>query len=126
MAYGQSAQGQSAEEFYKGRTIQMAVGYEVGNDYDIGARLLARHLTKDLRRPLEKPAPPGRLTPARVRRWFRHLRQTTTRPARAPKPSRPGPGRPKGSKNKTPAPRPEVGKTIKRDTSLKERRERTG
>jgi tripartite-type tricarboxylate transporter receptor subunit TctC len=42
------AHGQSAEEFYKGRTIQMVVGYEVGNDYDIGARLLARHLTKEL------------------------------------------------------------------------------
>ena len=87
---------------------------------------LARHLACDLRRPWEKPAQPGRLTPARVRRGFRHLRQTTTRPARAPKPSRPGPGRPKGSKNKITAPRPEVGKTVKRDTSLKERRERTG
>jgi hypothetical protein len=87
---------------------------------------LARHLTHDLRRPWEKPAQPGRLTPARVRRGFRHLRQTTARPARAPKPSRPGSGRPKGSKNKITAPRPEVGKTVKRDTSLKERRERTG
>ena len=47
IAHGQSA-GQSAEEFYKGRTIQMVVGHEVGNDYDIGARLLARHLAKEL------------------------------------------------------------------------------
>jgi tripartite-type tricarboxylate transporter receptor subunit TctC len=39
---------QSAEEFYKGRQIQMLVGYEVGNDYDIGARLLARYLSKEL------------------------------------------------------------------------------
>jgi len=87
---------------------------------------LARHLATDLRRPWEKPAQPGRLTPARVRRGFRHLRQTTTRPAGAPKPSRPGPGRPKGSTNKITARRPEVGKTVKRDTTLKERRERTG
>jgi DDE superfamily endonuclease len=87
---------------------------------------LARHLTQDLRRPWEKPAQPGRLTPARVRRGFRHLRQTTTRPARAPKPSRPGPGRPRGSKNKITACRPEVGKTTKRDTTLKERQARTG
>ncbi len=87
---------------------------------------LARHLATDLRRPWEKPAQPGRLTPARVRRGFRHLRQATTRPARAPKPSRPGPGRPKGSKNKITARRPEVGKTIKRDTTLKERQARTG
>ena len=42
------AQAQSAEEFYKGRQIQLVVGYEVGNDYDIGARLLARYLSKEL------------------------------------------------------------------------------
>ena len=42
------AQAQSAEEFYKGRQIQMIVGYEVGNDYDIGARLLAKYLSKEL------------------------------------------------------------------------------
>ncbi|HEX3389522.1 MAG TPA: NF041680 family putative transposase [Streptosporangiaceae bacterium] len=87
---------------------------------------LARHLATDLRRPWEKPAQPGRLTPARVRRGFRYLRQTTTRPARAPKPSRPGPGRPKGSKNKITARRHEPGKTTKRDISLKQRRQREG
>jgi tripartite-type tricarboxylate transporter receptor subunit TctC len=43
-----AAQGQTAEEFYKGRQINMIVGYEVGNDYDIGARLLARYLSKEL------------------------------------------------------------------------------
>ena len=42
------AQAQSAEEFYKGRQITFVVGYEVGNDYDIGARLLARHLSREL------------------------------------------------------------------------------
>jgi tripartite-type tricarboxylate transporter receptor subunit TctC len=42
------AQGQTAEEFYKGRQIQMVVGYEAANDYDIGARLLARYLSKEL------------------------------------------------------------------------------
>jgi len=35
---------------------------------------LARDLTADLRRPWERPAPAGRLTPARVRRGFRNLR----------------------------------------------------
>jgi hypothetical protein len=77
---------------------------------------LARHLTNDLRRPWERaPTKPGRLTPARVRRGFRNLRPKTAQPAGAPKPSRPGPGRPPGSKNKQPAPRPDVGKhnTIK-------------
>ena len=43
-----SAQAQSAEEFYKGRQLTLVVGYEVGNDYDVGARLLARYLPKQL------------------------------------------------------------------------------
>ena len=34
---------------------------------------LARALAADLRRPWERPAPPGRLTPARVRRGFRNI-----------------------------------------------------
>lgn len=42
------AQAQSAADFYNGKQIQMIVGYEVGNDYDIGARLLARYLSKQL------------------------------------------------------------------------------
>jgi hypothetical protein len=72
---------------------------------------LARHLTEDLRRPWERPpARPDRLTPARVRRGFRHLRPKTAQPAGAPKPSRPGPGRPPGSKNRHVAVRPDVGK----------------
>jgi hypothetical protein len=73
---------------------------------------LARGLTTDLRRPWEKPVTdPARLTPARVRRGFRHLRAKAPCPASAPKPSRPGHGRPKGSKNRRIAPHPDVGKT---------------
>ena len=54
---------------------------------------LARRLAPDLRRPWERPPPPGReLSPARVRRGFRHIRGTIGTPARGPKPSRPGPG----------------------------------
>ena len=87
---------------------------------------LARSLVEDLRRPWEKPAPLGRLTPARVRRGFRNIRPKVTLPARVPKPSRPGPGRPPGSKNRQPTPRHNVGKTLKRDTSLAARRQRTG
>jgi hypothetical protein len=71
---------------------------------------LARPLTTDLRRPWERHAPPARLTPARVRRGFRRIRATTPCPAGAPKPGRPGPGRPPGSKNRRPAPRHNVGK----------------
>ena len=74
---------------------------------------LARPLAADLRRPWERPAPPGRLTPARVRRGFRRVRAMTTCPASAPKPGKPGPGRPPGSKNRRPATRHDVGKNRK-------------
>ncbi|MGI5135143.1 NF041680 family putative transposase [Streptomyces sp. CA-106110] len=87
---------------------------------------LARPLAEDLRRPWEKPAEPGRLTPARVRRGFRNLRAKTARPAAAPKPSRPGPGRPTGSKNHRRAPNHDVGKTVKRDLSIAEHKNRAG
>jgi DDE superfamily endonuclease len=87
---------------------------------------LARPLATDLRRPWERPAPPGRLTPARVRRGFRNIRAKAAQPAGAPKPGKPGPGRPSGSKNRRPAPRHDVGKTTKREPTLKARRERAG
>jgi hypothetical protein len=78
---------------------------------------LARYRAVDLRRPWEKPLPPERLTPARVRRGFRHLRVKTARPASAPKPSRPGPGRPPGVKNRHRAARHDVGKNATRDAA---------
>jgi hypothetical protein len=87
---------------------------------------LARPLAEDLRLPWERPAPPGRLTPARVRRGFRNIRATVSCPAGAPKPGKPGPGRPPGSRNRRPAPRHVVGKTTKRELTLKARRERAG
>ena len=81
---------------------------------------LARHLAADLRLPWQRPCPPGRLTPARVRRGFRNIRQTLPDLAGAPKPGKPGPGRPPGSKNRHPAIRHDVGKTVKRDEPKKE------
>jgi hypothetical protein len=87
---------------------------------------LARPLAEDLRRPWEKPAPPGRLTPARVRRGFRNLRAKTPLPASAPKPSRPGPGRPPGSKNKHRAPQHAVGKAGRTDATTSRTNKRTG
>jgi hypothetical protein len=87
---------------------------------------LARALATDLRRPWERPAPQSRLTPARVRRGFRNIRAKAAQPAGAPKPGKPGPGRPPGSKNRRPAPRHDVGKTTKRELTLKARRERAG
>jgi hypothetical protein len=79
---------------------------------------LARSLTADLRRPWEKPATPGRLTPTRVRRGFRHIHRKLAQPAGAPKHRTPGPGRPPGSPNRHRAPICDVGKTIKRAETL--------
>jgi hypothetical protein len=76
---------------------------------------LARGHTDDLRRLWERPAPPDRLTPARVRRGFRHLRAETAQPACAPKPAHPGPGRPPGTRNFRPAQHHPVGKHVKPD-----------
>jgi hypothetical protein len=75
---------------------------------------LARPLAADHRLPWERPAAPARLTPARVRRDFPNIRATLPCPASAPKPGKPGPGRPPGSKNRRPATRHDVGKTVKR------------
>jgi DDE superfamily endonuclease len=71
---------------------------------------LARPLAADLRLPWQRPQPPGTMTPARVRRGFRAVRETISTPAAPPKPGRPGPGRPKGSKNTRQATRYDVGK----------------
>ena len=87
---------------------------------------LARPLADDLRLPWERPAPPGRLTPARVRRGFRNIHATAPCPAGAPKPGKPGPGRPPGSRNRRPAPRHDVGKTTRRERTLKAQYECAG
>jgi DDE superfamily endonuclease len=76
---------------------------------------LARNLAADLRLPWQPPAPRDRLTPARVRRGFRAIHRTLPRLTAAPKPGKPGPGRPPGSRNRRPATRHDVGKaTIKK------------
>ena len=87
---------------------------------------LARGLAADIRLPWQRPCPPGCLTPARVRRGFRNIRQALPDLADAPKPGKPGPGRPPGSKNRRPAPRHDVGKTVKRAENKKTARQQTG
>ncbi|MGB4779058.1 NF041680 family putative transposase [Microbacterium sp.] len=71
---------------------------------------LARPLAADHRLPWQRPLAPGELTPARVRADYRRVHATTTHPAGAPKPSRAGPGRPKGSRNRVKAPIQPIGK----------------
>lgn len=39
-----AASAQPPEEFFRGKQIRMIVGHPAGADYDIGARLLARHI----------------------------------------------------------------------------------
>ena len=76
---------------------------------------LARALAADLRPPWEAPAKPGRLTPARVRWDFPNLHAALPRLTRAPKLSRPGPGRPAGQRNRRKAPIRDPGKKAKRE-----------
>ncbi|WP_399919872.1 NF041680 family putative transposase [Streptomyces kanamyceticus] len=82
---------------------------------------LTREAAAHLRRPWEKPTEPARLTPARVRHGFQNLRPHLHCPARAPKHSIPGPGRPVGSKNRHRDTPHDVGKTTRRPETITER-----
>jgi tripartite-type tricarboxylate transporter receptor subunit TctC len=42
------AMAQSVADFYKGKTIRMVIGIDVGSGYDVNARLLARHLVNHI------------------------------------------------------------------------------
>jgi hypothetical protein len=43
-----AASAQSPAEFYKGKNVDLYIGYSVGGGYDVYARLLARHLGKHI------------------------------------------------------------------------------
>jgi tripartite-type tricarboxylate transporter receptor subunit TctC len=43
-----TAWAQAPAEFYKGRTVELYIGYSVGGGYDLYARLLARHISRHL------------------------------------------------------------------------------
>ena len=47
-AWVQSAAAQSPAEFYKGKNIDLLIGYSVGGAYDLYARVLARHMGKHI------------------------------------------------------------------------------
>ncbi|MCH8858789.1 MAG: hypothetical protein IID54_04325, partial [Proteobacteria bacterium] len=42
------AHGQSVEEFYRGKVVELYVGLSVGGGYDTHMRLVARHFGKHL------------------------------------------------------------------------------
>ena len=43
-----AARAQSVEEFYRGKTINLLIGFSVGGGYDLYARHLARHMGKHI------------------------------------------------------------------------------
>jgi tripartite-type tricarboxylate transporter receptor subunit TctC len=47
-AVGAPAQAQSVADFYRGKTINMLIGVGVGGEYDLQARLVARHIGKHI------------------------------------------------------------------------------
>jgi hypothetical protein len=53
----------SDQELYKGRTVQVIVGFSAGGGYDLYARVLARHLGKHLP---GSPSSCRRTCPARI------------------------------------------------------------
>src|SRR5262245_65803463 len=42
------AGAQSVEDFYKGKTISLSIGFDTGGGYDIYGRLLSRHMSKHI------------------------------------------------------------------------------
>jgi hypothetical protein len=61
---------------------------------------LARDQVADVRLPWQRPLPPARRTPARVRRGFSSLLAPLGSPAHAPKPCGRSPGRPNGKRSR--------------------------
>ena len=43
-----AAQAQSIADFYRGKTVNVLVGVGVGGEYDLQARLVARHIGKHI------------------------------------------------------------------------------
>ncbi len=44
----QAAHAQSVEQFYKGKTVNIIIGYSVGGGYDLYGRLVGRHIGKHI------------------------------------------------------------------------------
>jgi DDE superfamily endonuclease len=79
---------------------------------------IASTLTDEIRRPWHpKPTPGSVASPYQTRLGFRRLRAQLGTPAKPAKFTRPGPGRPKGSKNRPKAPCPPHRKSVKTDSS---------
>jgi len=47
-AFASTANAESVEDFYRGKTVTLVIGYSVGGGYDLYGRLLARYLGKHI------------------------------------------------------------------------------
>ena len=45
---GLTVQAEPVADFYRGKTVQLLIAYTAGGNYDLNARLLARHLGKHI------------------------------------------------------------------------------
>jgi hypothetical protein len=79
------------------RTPEQASRWTAITTAALAQLVLARPLAADQRLPWERPRPPHRLTPGRIRRDFPRIRLTLPAVTNPRKPCRPGPGRPKGT-----------------------------
>src|SRR5215813_4447848 len=48
MAFATPAHAQTPAEFYRGKQIRLVVGTAAGQDYDLWARLIGRHITRHI------------------------------------------------------------------------------
>src|SRR5436305_2227649 len=46
--FSMTAHAQGPADFYKGKTVDLMIGYSVGGGYDVYARMIARHLGKHI------------------------------------------------------------------------------
>ena len=45
---GSSGNAQTPADFFKGRTVDLYIGYSVGGGYDVYARMIARHMGRHI------------------------------------------------------------------------------
>jgi hypothetical protein len=48
LLFGAQAQAQGVADFYKGKSVDLYIGYSAGGGYDVYARLVARHMGKHI------------------------------------------------------------------------------
>ena len=71
------AQAQSVADFYRGKTVNVLIGVGVGGEYDLQARLIARHIGKHI--PGNPNVVPQNLTGAGGINMANQLYNTTAR-----------------------------------------------